>query len=194
MTYLMAHWKPMLIAAAVAGAAGWLAHRPPEPAVHAVSSETTAAATQAKTDQTVQAGPVKVVQTVEEFGDGTGPGATPVVSPAQRESPAGTTAVVPGRPATGRLLRRTITVTEQGPTTTETHVASQATSAAARSLDLTITPQTRPGWALQVGFEDLLGSRYLRAAARRRLLGPVWVEVSAVPARRALGAAVAFEW
>jgi hypothetical protein len=63
-----------------------------------------------------------------------------------------------------------------------------------RKVDLTITPAPPKGWALQVGFEDVLGNRVLRAAARRRLLGPVWVEVSAVPARGALGAAVAVEF
>jgi hypothetical protein len=166
----------------------------PQPAVHAVQSDRTKATAEAATDQTVKAGPVKTTQTVEEFGDGTGPGATLVVSPAQRESPAGTTAVVPGRPGTGRLLRRTVTVTEQGPTTTETHAETRAQAETDRKLDLTITPPARTGWAFQAGVEDVLGARPVRLELRRRLFAGAWVGVAVVPSRRELGASLSLEF
>jgi len=75
----------------------------------------------------VEKGPVRTTVVEEEFGDGTGPGATLVVSPTQRESPAGTSSVVPAVPATGRLIRRVTTIREQAPTTSTTEAKSTST-------------------------------------------------------------------
>jgi hypothetical protein len=77
---------------------------------------------------------------------------------------------------------------------TETSSAEAAQATEQTHLDLTVTPAASPGWAVSVGLEDVLGQRPMRAALRRRLFGPIWVEASAIPSRMQFGAAVAVEW
>jgi|GEM_PF-5407581 len=102
---------------------------------------------------------------------------------------------VPGPP--GPIVYRTVTeqvpveriVEREGPE----RIVTQAVVEHASSLTITPPPPPAiPGWALQVGFEDVLVSRSLRVAVRRRLFGQLWIEASAVPAQRSLGLAASF--
>jgi hypothetical protein len=80
-----------------------------------------------------------------------------------------------------------------GPTVIDTHAMLQEQATEDRHLDLTIKPAAA-GWQVQLGVEDVLRARTLRLAGRMRVFGPLWVELSAVPAQRSIGVAAAMEW
>jgi uncharacterized membrane protein YccC len=147
----------------------------PHPAVHEVASATATIAT-AKATQTHQdAQPVDVDRKVTRYAP---------ACPAQAGEPTRPPVVA--------------SVTEEhvhrGEVVTETSSAEAAQATEQTHLDLTVTPAASPGWAVSVGLEDVLGQRPMRAALRRRLFGPIWVEASAIPSRMQFGAAVAVEW
>lgn len=86
------------------------------------------------------------------------------------------------------------TVTERGPTTTDTVAAARQHTESDRKVDLTITPPARPGWAFQAGVDDVLGAQPIRLELRRRLFAGAWVGIAAVPSRGHLGVSAALEF
>jgi len=154
-----------------------------EPAVHEVVDEHKAAASSSASDTTRRDGPKKTVTL--NFDPAPAAPAHKVAIP---------DLVDPVDVPRGERIE-SVTIEEDAPSTTETKAATESVATEDRHLELTITPPVnKPGWALQLGFEDVLHARSLRLAARRRLFGPVWLELSAVPVSRSLGVAAAVEW
>lgn len=188
MTFLRDHWRlcaELVLLLALAGTTWSAFHREPAPAVHEVLDEHKADDKKADTEQHADVG--GWTATTYYFGAGD-------KHPAGSPEGQGTTAssVAPAVPDTGHLVE--MVVERHDPTVIDTHAITQEHATEDRHLDLTVTPQAAPGWALQVGFEDVLAARTLRLAARRRLFGPLWVELSAMPMQRSLGVAVAVQW
>lgn len=167
LAWLTDHPPIAAVAIALAGfAGGWLAHRPPQPAVH-LEDHSHYEDDLAELVQIHQvAGPERVV--VRRY-------AVPAAGCAQ-----------------GAVVEES--TTERGTVTTDTGTKREEHQVADRKLDLTVTPQPRPGWAVGVGLEDVLHGGQVRVAVRRRLLGPFWAEAAVQPATRALGVGLSVEW
>lgn len=160
-----------------------------QPSVHQVATETAKADAKATTDTSSTTQSERITDTWFAVGPGF---ETPVMPDKEEPVVAANFCrpiVVPGE---DRIIRQT--VTERGPTTTETHAQSEQHQEQASKLELTLQPQGTPGWAVQVGLDDVLAARTLRLAARRRLFGQLWVEVAAVPSGRQLGVGIAYEF
>lgn len=177
-------WVLPLLALVVGVGLGRFSYRAPAPAFHGTENYVRTEQKYADTEQKADVGG----WTATKYYFSPGTAASPAHVPA---APAASSSVAPAVPDTGRLLE--VVVERHDPTVIETHSHDMEQVAEDRHLDLTVAPQSFPGWALQVGVEGLQ-ARTLRLAARRRLFGPLWVEVSAVPAQRSLGVAASVEW
>jgi hypothetical protein len=186
------HW-PLLLAFLAGGAADHFLLRPAQPTVHEVATSTAKADEKGTLDSKTSAGAEKI--TITEYAQDVGGWAPPVLplGTSSFQSTKGEVAVrEPGMPndfcrpvvvpGEDRILRQT--VIERGPSTTESHATNEAHQEQAQSLDLTISPASR--LELQLGLEDVFGLsvRNSRAAARVRLFGNLWGELSAMPLRR----------
>jgi len=183
--FVKAHWRAFGVLAfgLGCGGIGYALHSPPPPAVHLEEKEKDTATGSAIADSRRTEGPEKITTTVEEFGGADQPSSEVSKTLLARGS----------TEAPRQIVKRTVTVDDRGPVVTDTHATEQVQTTQERHLDLTMKPANSPGWAVQVGVEGLQ-ARTLRLAVRRRLFAGLWVEVSAVPAARSLGAAVAFEF
>jgi hypothetical protein len=177
-------WVLPLLTLVVGIGLGWALHRPPAPAVHEQIEERAVVAQKTASDTTVHAGPEREVID-EKF-------ACPAAPRTSAEIPG--QVVLPQLAAAEPQLVERVTTIDRGEVVTEIKAAADTVATEDRHLELTIQPQAAPGWALQVGFEDVLAARTLRLAARRHLFGPLWVELSAMPMQRSLGVAAAVEW
>lgn len=194
------HWRPLALAGLCLACftAGRFSVRPaPAAAVHEVLQEHKVDDKKADTEQHADVG--GWTKTTYEFAAGESSNAPPTQPDAvahgeQREHrlcKPEDGGVAPPAPFPPGLVE--MVVERHDPTVIETHSHDVEQVTSDRRLDLTITPSAAPGWALQVGIEGLQ-ARTVRVAARRRLFGPLWVELSAVPAQRSIGVAAAVEW
>ena len=199
-------WKTVAIAAvagvALGGGVGYFAR--PQPAVHRELDVH---------DQAVAATDRQELKR-EEASDrewtfyGPGAGAETPVLPAAPATP-GARVVASARPARTNPCPVLATLREHvGPITTDLREKKVEAEDHQVRDRLTITPASRPGWAFQVGTEDLFSlnsvrmAEELRLATRRRLFGPAWAEVSTKPLRRCddrrwcptAGVALSLEW
>jgi hypothetical protein len=189
-TTLRAHWP--LVASLVLGVAiGWILFHPRQAAVHENVDERAQVTTATAVEQREDVGGWS--RTTYEMANSAAVQPEGAVRYGPSIPPTGTvtSSVAPAVPETGQLLR--VIVERHDPTVIATHATEQVEAEQDRHLELTVSPPTQPGWAVQVGVEGL-EARTLRLAARRRLFGPFWVELSAVPISRSVGVAAAVEW
>ena len=179
LAWLSAHRRlaAELAALAIAFAGGWWASPSPAPAIAEKLDTHAASDARSAVDTKKTEGPKAVIRYILR------PGAT-VYLPGPPGSP------LPGPPPTADVAE--VDVESDGPVVTESHATAEQHAATDTHLALTIAPTVRPGWELQLGIEDVLAAREVRLAARRRLFGDLWVEVSAKPAQRQIGVAAAW--
>lgn len=185
-------WKTVAIAAlagvALGGGVGYFAR--PQPAVHRELDVHDQAIAATDRQELTQQGPTDREWTF--YGPGAG-AETPVL-PAAPVVP-GARAVASVRPARTNPCPVVATLREHvGPITTDLREKKVEADDHQVRERLTITPASRPGWALQVGIDDPIGARDLRLELRRRLFGPFWVGVAAAPMRLKVGASLSVEW
>lgn len=192
-TALRAHW-PLVASLLLGVAIGWILFHPRPAAVHEKVDDHAQVTAAATVEQREDVGGWS--RTTYEFAPRAREGADADVSGGSDDRDrAGGGAVVPVLPLGPRQLGglTSIIVERHDPTVIATHSTEQVQATEDRHLDLTVSPPPQPGWAVQVGIEGLQ-ARTLRLAARRRLFGPLWVELSAVPISRSVGVAAAVEW
>lgn len=173
----------LVLGLVVGAASGYAAHRrPPAPAVAMVQDTARQQASAGQLDQRKVEGPVKTTtQTVAKYRCPGVLSGAPISAPNHAE------------PQPEEVI--TTVTEERGAVVTDTHEAKMETAQEQTHLDLRITPPAeRPGWAVGVALDDVLGARLARIEARRRLFGGLWVGLAAVPARRELGAGLSVEF
>jgi len=178
---LRAHW-PLALALLLGVAIGWALCHSRQPAVHEKADTHASESEQGQKDTREDVG--GWTRTTYDFAPATG---EPGTSPCRFTSGVAPAAAHTGQPLTSVIVER------HDPTVITSHSTEQVQAQQDQHLDLTVAPEAQPGWALQVGIEGMQ-ARAVRLAARRRIVGPIWLELSAVPVQRSLGAAVAVEW
>jgi hypothetical protein len=187
------HWRPLALAALCLACfiAGRFSVRPAAaPAVHEVAQEH--AAEQQHTETADRADVGGWTATTYYFAPDKAAAPEGAAGPSVSTAYGGSTTEGSTMPDVGEIVK--MVVERHDPTVIESHSHYVEQATEDHHLELTVTPAAAPGWALQLGFEDVLAARTLRLAARRHLFGPLWVELSAVPMQRSLGVAAAVEW
>lgn len=193
MSFLREHWRlgGELVCLLALACTSWAAfHRDPPAAIQEKASEHHEAAAAAKMDvredvggwsvSTFEFAPEKATAPCGAVGlPDSSPKAKPAASP---------DTMIPH----GDLVK--LIVEKHDPTVIASHSSEMVQASDDRNLELKVTPAPAPGWALQVGAEDLFGARAVRVAGRRRLFGGLWVEVSVLPTHGTFGAAVSYEF
>ena len=190
-SWVRAHWRGLALVGSWLACVGlgWALHRPPPaPAVHLAQDDHATSSSSSSSAAEKHEGPKHIVHL--EFG----PEAAPKAGPS---AVACRPVRLPGEPypvyvPAGEQVTSE-TIEDDGPVDTHAVAATEQHAEADHHLQLAITPPAaRPGWELQLGLEGGLSLASARVAVRRRLVGDLWVEVSAEPLQRQLGAAVAF--
>lgn len=177
--WLRANWPALVLGLAVGASVAWLLRPAPQPAVEAREQRTREAHGQSTTDSHASRGPVDVKRKWTLYG--------PQGAPRLPTLPGGSPSA-PAKP--GAAPCPVVAVLEEeehrGPEATDVHATEQHEAKSDERRELKLTPSIPPAWSLQVGVEDLLGSRDLRVAVRYRLggFGPcvnLWAEGSVKP-------------
>jgi hypothetical protein len=178
---LKTNWKGALVGLAIGAVACWFLKPDPQPAVHLQEEAHATENSKATTETTAHEGPSEEASI--DFDPEPGAPAAIVNVPG-----IGPVAVPAGQRIEGVKIKR------DAGSDTATHAVAEGLRTEDHKLDLTITPQSRPSWALQAGVDDVLGARALRVEVRHRILGPIWLGASAVPTRMQLGVSAAVEF
>jgi hypothetical protein len=202
LAFVKNHWRGCagVLALAAAFGAGYRTHarlNPPTvcaPAVAKVEDDHQAKDVDAKKDTLKQEGPKRIVKLNFDPAPN---------RPDEKDAPADLCrpVVVPGlgevqAPPGERL--ESVTIEDDGASSSETKAATETHATEDRHLDLKITPAAiAPAdqrYALQAGLEDVLHARTLRLAGRLRVVGPLWAELAVTPASRGVGVAASVQW
>ncbi len=184
LSWLLAHWKPLAgaLALAAAFAAGWKVRGPPpQPSLVLKQNASSEKASASDAETTTDKGPTRTVVD-ETVYDAPPPGPAPAECPNTKLIP------VP-MPGPVRVVRHT--VIEQGPERVRTETVERAQEQEQQNLAMTVTPAAArlPRYAFAAGFEDVLGAQSPHLELGMRVLTiplldkPLWLRMGNTPAR-----------